>query len=145
MTGILGAMLANGGPTIQLLPHTITYGPTGNTTAATVGYALDPDGYVYTSAGIIASYVQAEQWDNAPATTTSFQYLVTVTGDTPSGTGVIGVWTTMPAGTRQTWELIAPRPSGGVTKIATLTVQIRDVATSTVRATATVTLTADST
>jgi len=145
MTGILGAMLASGGPTIQLLPHTITYGPTGNTTAASVGYALDPDGFVYTAAGLIIGYTQAEQWDNAPTTTTSFQYLVTVVGTTPTGTGIVGAWTTMPAGTRQTWELFAPRIGGGTLKTATLTVQIRDVATSTVRATATVTLTADST
>jgi len=138
------ALMGSGGPTISLTtPVAVSFGPTGNLTAATAGYAIDPDGFVYTSAGVTISYVQAEQWNTSPPSTGNYQVLVTATGTTPTASDTLGVWNTMT--TRQTWGLISPRPAGGTSKTCVLTVQIRDTATSTVRATATVTLTADST
>lgn len=127
---------------IQLTsPVTVAYA-SGNLTAAVAGYAIDPDGYVYTAAAATATYSQFEQWDNVAATTGNYQVRATLnSGDTPSGT--LGTWTTITA--RQTWQLISTRPGGGQYKTCNLTIEIRDTATSTVRATATVTLEADST
>jgi hypothetical protein len=138
MTGILGAMVGgSGGPTIQLVtPVTLSY--LNNAAVAIVAYALDPDGYVYTSAGSTLSYVQQEQWDNMPATTGNYEVRATLSsGTAPSGT--LGSWTAVSS--RQAWTLVT---TSGFVKTCVLTIEVRDTATSTVKATATVTLTADS-
>jgi hypothetical protein len=141
MTGILGAMVGgSGGPTIQLVtPVSLSYASSG--TSAIVSYAIDPDGYVYTYAGgpsIV--YTQAEQWDNMPATTGNYEVRATLSsGTAPSGT--LGSWTPITA--QQAWTLAAI-PTFFPYKTCVLTIEVRDTATSTVKATATVTLTADS-
>jgi hypothetical protein len=137
MTGILCAMLSGGGPGIRLVtPVTLTY--LNNAAVAIVVYALDPDGYVYTSAGSTVVYVQQEQWDNAPATTSNYQVRATLVSGTAPG-GTLGSWTTVSA--RQAWTLVT---TSGFLKTCVLTIEVRDIATSTVQATATVNLTADS-
>jgi hypothetical protein len=139
MTGILGAMVgSSGGPTIQLVtPVTLSY--LNNAAVAIVAYALDPDGYVYTSAGSTLSYVQQEQWDNMPATTGNYEVRATLVSGTTPGGPTIGSWNIVSA--RQAWTLVT---TSGFVKTCVLTIEVRDTATSTVKATATVTLTADS-
>jgi len=127
------ALLGVGGPLIQLnTPVTVSY-TFGSSLGAYAGYRLDSDSFVYTAANSSGAYTVAEQWDSIPATVGSYEARATlVTGDTPSGSA-LSTWLTLSAD--QTWQLFA---SPGNAFSCTLTIEIRDTASSTVRATATV-------
>lgn len=140
MTGILAAMVGIGGgggtPIITLTNRNVTYF-SGGVLSANAGWRASSDSYVYTGVGSSTpTYTQREQWDSQPATVGDYEIYVSYTGDTPSGT--FNTWLNL--GTTRTWLLTA---SPGNVLSATLSVQIRDVATSTVQATATIDLTAD--
>lgn len=123
-------------PVITLTNRSVT-STSGGVLSANAGWRASNDSYVYTGVGTGGpSYTQREQWDSVPATVGDYEIYVTYTGDTPSGT--FSTWLNL--GTTRTWLLTA---SAGNYLQATLSVQIRDVATSTVQATATINLTAD--
>jgi hypothetical protein len=141
MSGIQMMLLGGaGGPLIQLTtPRTISY-TSGGILSAQAGYGLDPDSYVYTAANFSGSYTQSEQWDSVPATTGNYEVRATlVSGNTPAGSA-LATW--LVVSTFRSWLLNA---SPGNFLTCVLTVEVRDTATSTVRATASVTLTADAT
>lgn len=139
MTGILAAMVGIGGggaPIITLTDRSVT-NFSGGILSANAGWRASNDSYVYTGVGAGSpTYTQREQWDSQPATVGDYEIYVSYTGDAPSGT--FNTWLNL--GTTRTWLLTA---SPGNVLSATLSVQIRDTATSTVRATATIDLTAD--
>lgn len=123
-------------PVITLTDRNVT-SFSGGILSANAGWRASSDSYVYTGVGSGSpSYTQREQWDNQPATVGNYEIYVSYTGDTPSGT--FNTWLNL--GTTRTWLLTA---SAGNVLAATLSVQIRDTATSTVRATATINLTAN--
>lgn len=123
-------------PTITLTGRNVT-SFSGGVLSANAGWRASNDSYVYTGVGSGApTYTQREQWDSIPATVGNYEIYVSYTGDAPSGT--FNTWLNL--GTTRTWLLTA---SPGNVLAATLSVQIRDTATSTVRATATINLTAD--
>jgi hypothetical protein len=140
VTGILCALVGSGGggPLIQLTtPRTIAYN-SGGILSAQAGYGLDPNSYVYTAANSNGSYSQSEQWDSIPATTSNYQVRATLnSGDTPTGSA-LATWLTV--STFRSWLLNA---SAGTLLTCNLTIEVRDIATSTVQATATVTLRAN--
>ena len=142
MSGIHMALLgAGGGPVIKLTsPVNVIYA-SGGLLPAVAGYRVDSDSFVYTAANFNGVYSQQEQWDSDPATVGNYEVQATLTpgGDTPSGSA-LSSWLVLSAG--RTWELSA---SPGNFLTCTLTIEIRDTATSTVRATATVNLEADAT
>jgi hypothetical protein len=125
---------------IQLTtPRTISY-TSGGILSAQAGYGLDPDSYVYTAANFSGSYTQSEQWDSVPATTGNYQVRATLnSGSTPTGSA-LSTWLTVSS--FRSWLLNA---SPGNFLTCNLTIEVRDTATSTVRATASVTLRADAT
>lgn len=123
-------------PTITLTGRNVT-SFSGGVLSANAGWRASNDSYVYTGVGSgTPTYTQREQWDSIPATVGNYEIYVSYTGDAPSGT--FNTWLNL--GTTRTWLLTA---SPGNVLAATLSVQIRDTATSTVRATATINLTAD--
>ena len=125
-----------GTPVITLTSRNVT-SFSGGILSANAGWRASNDSYVYTGVGSGApTYTQREQWDSIPATVGNYEIYVSYTGDTPSGT--FNTWLNL--GTTRTWLLTA---SPGNVLAATLSVQIRDTATSTVQATATINLTAD--
>lgn len=140
MTGILCVLAGSGGgPLIQLTtPRTISFTSGGVTARA--GYGLDPDSYVYTAANSAGTYSQSEQWDSIPSTTSNYEVRATlVSGNTPAGSA-LATW--LVVSSFRSWMLTA---TAGNLLTCVLTVEVRDTATSTVRATASVTLTADAT
>lgn len=125
---------------IQLTsPVTVAYA-SGGFLSATTGYRVANDGYVYTGGWSVSpSYGQEEQWDNVVGTVGNYEIYVSKTsGDTPTGT--LNTWLNL--GTTRDWTLTA---TAGNFKTCVLAVQIRDTATSTVQATATLTLESDAT
>lgn len=140
MSGILTAFFGSGGPVIKLTsPVSITYA-SGGMFAAVAGYRVDSDSFVYTAANFNGVYSQQEQWDSDPTTVGNYEVRATlVSGDTPSGSA-LSTWLVLSSD--RTWQLSA---SPGNFLACTLTIEIRDTATSTVRATATVDLEADAT
>jgi hypothetical protein len=141
MSGIQMMLLGGaGGPLIQLTtPRTISY-TSGGILNARAGYGLDPDSYVYTAANTSGAYTQSEQWDSVPATTGNYEVRATlVSGNTPAGSA-LATW--LVVSSFRSWMLTA---SPGNFLTCVLTIEVRDTATSTVRATASVTLQADAT
>jgi len=125
---------------IQLTsPISVAYA-SGGFFPAVVGYQLANDGYVYTGEGTFSpSYSQFEQWDTASSTVGNYEARATLnSGTTPTGT--LNTWLNL--GTTRTWSLSA---ATGNFQTCNLTIEIRDTATSTVRATAILTLEADAT
>ena len=145
MSGIHLALLGGGGPVIQLsTPVTVSFA-SGGFSSATTGYGLYTDGYVYTQAGAIAPPFSSTgyQWDNIPSTVGNYEVRATYTGGgtiPTQSTGTTGNWTSL--STNVSWSIIAP---SGNLRTGTMTVEIRDAASGTVRATATVTLESDAT
>lgn len=139
MSGImLAAAVAGGNPVIDLTNRSITWS-SGGVLAAYANYRLDADGIVYKGVGSgTPFYTVLETWDTLSYTTSNYEVQVTATGDTWALTGTLGSWLNL--GTQRTWSMLGS-PGNYVT--CTLTVQIRDTATSTVQTTATITLTAD--
>lgn len=141
MSGIQMALLGSGGaPNIQLTtPITVAYA-SGGFLAANTGYRVANDGYVYTGGwSVTPSYSQFEQWDSIPSTVGNYEVRATLnSGTTPTGT--LNTWLNL--GTTREWTLTA---STGNFLTCNLTIEIRDTATSTVRATATLTLESDAT
>lgn len=141
MTGILCVLAGGaGGPIIQLTtPRTISF-TSGGILTARAGYGLDPDSYVYTAANSAGTYSQSEQWNSIPSTTGNYEVRATlVSGSTPAGSA-LATW--LAVSSFRSWMLTA---TAGNFLTCVLTVEVRDTATSTVRATASVTLTADAT
>jgi hypothetical protein len=141
MTGVLCVVAgaASSGVTIQLTtPRTLTF-ISGGILQAVTGYRLSNDGFVYTAAGTSASYMPQEQWISNTALVGNYEVRASLdTGDTPSGT--FGTWTALSA--TQSWELTA---SPGNNLSSVIFIEIRDTATSTVRATATISMNSDAT
>lgn len=139
MSGImLAAAAANSTPVIAITNQTISW-LSGGVLAAFAGYRLDTDGIAYKGRGSgTPSYTTIETWDTLSYTTGNYEAYVTASGDTPTGT--LGSWVNL--GTQQTWQLMG-NPGNYVACV--LSVQIRDVATSTVQTTATINLIADAT
>ena len=120
-------------------PVTVVYA-SGGILSAVAGYRVDSDSFVYTAANFNGVYSQQEQWDSVPATVGDYEVRATlVSGNTPSGSA-LSTWLVLSSD--RTWQLSA---SPGNLLACTLTIEIRDTATSTVRATATVNLEADAT
>jgi len=141
VSGILTAFFGSGGPLIRLTsPVSIAYA-SGGIFSAIAGYRVDSDSFVYTAANFNGVYSQQEQWDSDPTTVGNYEVRATKVGvgDTPSGS-VLNSWLVLSSD--RTWQLSA---SPGNLLACTLTIEIRDTATSTVRATASVTLEADAT
>ena len=140
MSGILTAFFGSGGPLIRLTsPVSIAYA-SGGIFSAIAGYRVDSDSFVYTAANFNGVYSQQEQWDSDPTTVGNYEVRATlVSGNTPSGSA-LSTWLVLSSD--RTWQLSA---SPGNLLACTLTIEIRDTATSTVRATASVTLEADAT
>ena len=124
-------------PTITLSNHGIVYA-SGGLFQAQTAYRVANDAFVYQGAGTFSlSYTQDEQWNSQPGTVSSYEIYVSKTsGTTPSGT--LNTWLNL--GTTRDWVLTA---AAGNSSDCVLAVQIRDVATATVRATATITLLSD--
>jgi hypothetical protein len=141
MSGIQMALLGSAGtPLIQLTtPVSVVYF-SGGFFPAVVGYQVANDGYVYTGAGNFSpSYSQFEQWDTSSSTVGNYEVRATLnSGTTPTGT--LSTWLNL--GTTRTWSLSA---AAGNFQTCNLTIEIRDTATSTVQATAILTLEADAT
>ena len=141
MSGIQMALLGSGGaPKIQLTtPITVAYA-SGGFLSATTGYRVANDAFIYTGTGSVSpSYSQFEQWDSVPSTVGNYEVRATLnSGTTPTGT--LNTWLNL--GTTQTWTLTAPT---GNFRTCNLTIEIRDTATSTVQATAILTLESDAT
>jgi len=137
MTGVLCVMAgASSGPLIQLTtPRTISYS-SGGLFQAVAGYRVDSDAFVYTAANFNGVYTASEQWDSDPSTVGNYEVRATLfSGDTPTGSALAPSWLLLSSD--RTWELVA---SPGNVLSCTLTIDIRDTATSTIRATATVDL-----
>jgi hypothetical protein len=99
----------------------------------TISYTLDNDGKVYSQANTDPR-VFIEQWLQTGGTASNYEAQATlVTGDTPTGT--LGSYLTL--GNDEFWSLSA---TAGHTKQCDISVSIRDVATQTVRTTATITM-----
>ena len=130
---------SGGGPNIQLTtPRNVSYS-SGGSFQAVAGYRVDSDAFVYTAANFNGVYSVQEQWDSDPSTVGNYEVRATlVSGNTPTGSALAPSWLLLSSD--RTWELVA---SPGNVLVCTLTIEIRDTATSTVRATATVNLTAD--
>ena len=141
MSGIQMALLGvSSNPIIQLTtPITVAF-PSGGSAPAKTGYRVANDSYVYTGVGTTAlSYSQFEQWDSISSTVGNYEVRATYnSGTTPTGT--LNTWLNL--GTTQEWSLNAPT---GNFRTCNLTIEIRDTATSTIRATATLTLESDAT
>lgn len=140
MTGVLCAVAgaASAGVTIQLTtPRTLTF-ISGGVLQAVTAYRVASDGFVYTAANSTGSYTQQEQWISNVALVGDYEVRVTSAGDTPSGT--LNTWLAL--STTRSWELTATPGNAFTTQ---LTVEIRDTATSTVRATAIINLNSDAT
>lgn len=141
MTGVLCAVAgaASSGVTIQLTtPRTLTFSSGGGGFAVTA-YRVASDGFVYTAANSTGTYSQQEQWISNVALVGNYEVRVTASGDVPTGSAV-NTW--LELSTTRSWDLTA---SPGNLLSTTLTVEIRDTATSTVRATATINMTSDAT
>lgn len=140
MSGILLAAAAGVTPVIAITNRTITWA-SGGVISANANYRLDNTGLVYKGTGSgTPTYTILETWDTVSYTTGNYEVQVTATGDTWALTGTLGSWLNL--GTTRTWAL---QGSPGNYVTCTLTVQIRDTATSTVQTSATITLTADAT
>lgn len=143
MSGIQMALLgAVGEPTPVIFltdPIAVSF-LSGGLAPAIVGYRVANDSYVYTGDGnTTLTYTQFEQWDSIPATVGNYEiYASLSSGSTPTGT--LNTWLNL--GTTRSWTLSA---STGNYATCQLAIQIRDTATSTVRATTTLTLEADAT
>jgi hypothetical protein len=138
MTGVLCAVAgaASSGVTIQLTtPRTLTF-ISGGILQAVTAYRVASDGFVYTAEGTSASYMPQEQWISNVALVGDYQVRVASAGDTPSGT--LNTWLALSS--TESWELIA---SPGNSFNTQLTVEIRDTATETVRATAIINMNSD--
>lgn len=131
-----GIMLGNGSPIISITNQTISYS-SGGITAAATAYRLANDGNAYRGLGSVApSYSLIAPWDTQSATVGNYEVYVTGTGDTANLTGsALNTWLNL--GTTQSWVLSA---SAGNVLSVTLTVQIRQVGTTTVLTSATITL-----
>jgi hypothetical protein len=142
MTGVLCAVAgatSAAGPTVQLTTPLSLIFASGGILQAVTAYRVANDAFVYTAQGTSASYSQQEQWLSDPALVGNYEVRATLnSGDTPTGT--LGTWLSL--STTRSWVLTA---SPGNLLNANLTIEIRDTATSTVRATATVTMQSDAT
>lgn len=102
--------------------------------AASTTFRLNTDGTI-TATGNLTSYSDTNWYE--PTTTgigSSYQVQVTATGDTSSLSGSTGTYLTISSA--RSWTLF----STGEPKAVTLSVSVRDVATSTVQDTATITM-----
>ena len=136
MTGVLCVMAgASSVPLIQLTtPRSVSY-TSGGIFQAVAGYRVDSDAFVYTAANFNGVYTASEQWDSDPSTVGNYEVRATLaSGNTPTGSA-LATWLILSSD--RTWELVA---SPGNVLSCTLTIDIRDTATSTIRATATVDL-----
>jgi hypothetical protein len=136
MSGIMCVLLGSGsGPLIQLTtPRSVSY-TSGGIFQAVAGYRVDSDAFVYTAANFNGVYTASEQWDSDPSTVGNYEVRATLaSGNTPTGSA-LATWLILSSD--RTWELVA---SPGNVLSCTLTIDIRDTATSTIRATATVDL-----
>jgi hypothetical protein len=139
MTGVLCAVAgaASSGVTIQLTTPVTLFFISGGGGFAATAYRVASDGFVYTAANSTGTYSQQEQWISNVALVGDYEVRATASGDTPTGSA-LNTWLAL--STTRSWDLTA---SPGNFLSTTLTVEIRDTATSTVRATATVNMTSD--
>jgi hypothetical protein len=132
IVGTAGSAGGGGSPTITLTNTTCSDAVTGGTATAT--YQVDSNGKIYKNS------VFFENWISDAALAGDYQVRATLSsGDTPSGT--LGSWLALTSD--RYWDLINAAQDDSTLSCA-LIVEIRDAATSTVRATATITISATS-
>jgi hypothetical protein len=145
-TGTYGAVPSSGTISIQnfygtsnvvitLANQNISYS-SGGLTGAAVGYQLSSGGQVLQREQ--TTYTNIGQWCTPTSQASNYEVLITVTsGSTPTGSPV-GSWTSLSVSLE--WGLSV---GAGGFDTSTFTAQIRKTGTTTVLATATITLTAD--
>lgn len=138
MSGIQMALLGSvGDPATIFITNQSIEDFTGGARAATAGYRLTSTGLAQSLINLTFSTL--ETWCTPTAEAVNYEALITVTsGSLTSGT--TGSYVAL--STTQTWTLNA---NIGINALCIFTVQIRRVSTSTVLATATITLNADAT
>lgn len=105
---------------------------------AIVGYQVSSDGFVKTAENSTGTYSNFARWISSGGVVGDYEARASlVSGTSPSGSAV-GSWLVLSS--PRAWSVSAP-PAGST--LCTLTIEIRDTATSTVRATATVNLDAE--
>ena len=145
MSGIQMTLFGGGGPVIQLSSPVLISYASGGVTPATTGYGLYTDGYVYNQIGSFAPPFTSTgyQWDNIASTVGNYEARATYTGGgtiPAQSTGTMGSWTSLAS--NLSWSIISPT---GNYRTGTMTIEIRDASSTSVRATATVTLESDAT
>lgn len=135
MSGIQMALLAGSGDVVKLVGGIIS--ANAFTGSATATYTLNSNGIEQaTITGIGAGTTDLGNWVTPTTNASLYEALVTVvTGTLTAGSAATGSWLALSS--TRSWFVTA---TGGTSKSADITVQIRDTATSTVRATASVTL-----
>lgn len=104
--------------------------------ARTAGYRIDSDGYVYHLDN--ATPTTQFQWNQSGNASSAYEAQALVTLGSVSGT--TGSWVGL--GTDRDWS-VSDLTADGEGKIATMVIQIRDVATSTIQASGTIDFYAD--
>ena len=129
------ALLAGSGDVVKLVGGIIS--ANAFTGSATATYTLNSNGIEQaTITGIGAGTTDLGNWVTPTTNASLYEALVTVvTGTLTAGSAATGSWLALSS--TRSWFVTA---TGGTSKSADITVQIRDTATSTVRATASVTL-----
>jgi len=129
----------NRAPVISISNQTVS--DVGVNNPASAGYRLTDAGAIQTI--VNGSATTIGNWISPLSGFSDYEVEVTVTGSGGTFTGPTGagVWSNL--GTTRTWELSSS--ASGAFFSRTLTVSIRDVATSTVQATATITLQVEAT
>lgn len=141
MTGAAQALLAatalssGGGGSVSITPRTVSNSGTGTGTVS-VGYRLDSDGNAYK---VTTAATAVETWLDSGLASAYEARATVVSGASPTGSAV-GSWLALSSDL--TWTVSA---GAGVSSSADLTIEIRDVATHTVQADATIIITADNT
>lgn len=134
MSGALASLFLSGqNPTIAITDQTIGY---ASPAVCTVAYQLNTDGSAYAGRGASSpAYTFIEVWDSIVSTVGSYEVFAALAGD-PLTSGPVGAWTSL--GSTQTWTLSTPLNFVS----STLSMSIRHIGTTTVLASATITLTA---
>jgi hypothetical protein len=137
MSGILAVLLGTSPGAVIAISNQTINDTTGASRAATAGYRLTSGGQVQSQ--INATFAFLEQWCVPAAQAGNYEARVTVTSGSLS-TGTAGSWLALTS--NQTWTRTA---SIGSANTCVFTVEIRQVGTTTVLDSATITLEADAT
>ncbi len=137
MSGILNMMLAGGGDKVALVGGSVTSnGVAGGDCTST--YRLTSTGVEQAIATNTSGSVTTAlgNWVTPTGNASLYEvFVAVVAGTLTAGSSATGAWLALSS--TQSWLVTA---TGGTAKSADITVQVRDTATSTVRATANVTL-----